>query len=210
MKRRVDKKLLLYIQDQINNDVDRGSITQKLINVGWQKEVIDGGFSAYQAGERVRLSKMVETMKVIGKSIAILTLISLGIFNVLLVMERMKHDSGSNNAAVKQTLSSIRSQAEIVYNHQGEKNNFNAVCGANDVSQDSSMIRLIEAADANNGEGKVVCGAPLEGMALSYAVSAELLGEYQDFWCVDSSGFAGEISRQINLNETKCPQDLDK
>ena len=88
-------------------------------------------------------------------------------------------DSGSD-AAIKQQLGSVRSQAEIFYN----TNNFSydGMCADGDVTS------LTDAVDASNGAGTETC----IDSATAWAAESALVSSSTAYWCVDSTGAAGE------------------
>lgn len=100
-------------------------------------------------------------------------------------------DSGSD-ASIKQSMSSVRSQAEIIYNQNGFT--YEGVC-------DDTQINSLEAAiTETNGAGGQHCN----DSATAWVMSADLVST-TTAWCVDSSGFAGEISALTSgTTDTNC------
>lgn len=90
------------------------------------------------------------------------------------------------DAAIKATMSSMRAQAELFYDGSG---------GYDGLCQDAGFVRLRDDVDDKSGD-ETTCG----DAQLAWAVSVNLVSpsedpedaEYQAF-CVDSTGFAGEI-----------------
>ncbi len=105
----------------------------------------------------------------------------------------------SNDAAVKSNLDGIRPQAEALYDRD---NNYDAVCGANSVTQDTTIHSAIAAANSSSG-ATAVCGMPSSGDALAWAVSSRL--KSSGYWCVDSTGTAKSESSAIAATDTVCP-----
>lgn len=97
-------------------------------------------------------------------------------------------DSGAD-ASAKTTMSNLRSQAEIYYN----KTNFtySGMCAA-------EGITLLDAATTTTGMGAGVCN---DG-ATSTAASVPLRNG--NHFCVDSTGFAGEIGSALGGTDTTC------
>ena len=89
-------------------------------------------------------------------------------------------NSGSD-ASIKQSMSNLRSQAEIVYNQDGFS--YDNVC------TNGSVTSLETAIDNANAAGDYVCN----DNATDWAVAADLVAGTSTAWCVDSTGFAGEI-----------------
>jgi len=94
-----------------------------------------------------------------------------------------------NDAAIKQMMASIRSQAEIVYNN----NNFSyaTVCA-------NSQVTTLKTAIDNNSGGTAYCN----NSATTWVVSSPLLGG--GAWCVDNTGAARQISANMTSG-TVCP-----
>ena len=104
------------------------------------------------------------------------------------------------DAAVKANLSGTRAQAEIIYDSD---NDYDAVCGANGVTQNSTVLAAITAANTASG-GTAVCGKPASGVAGAWAISSPLKTA-SSFWCVDSTGASRGISAAIGATVVVCP-----
>lgn len=103
------------------------------------------------------------------------------------------------DATVKSDLNTIRAQAELIYNDDG---NYNTVCGANSATQNAKIAEAL--AHASNAVGSSgVCGAPASGDAYAWAVSSPLRGG--GHWCIDSTGAAREIGSALAPTDTVCP-----
>jgi len=111
--------------------------------------------------------------------------------------------SGGQNASIQQSMSSIRTQAEVFYNGTGGFS-YDGVCvdilplaqGAVDVVNGATMDgTTILTAPVNHatiaGNRKAGC----ENNSSQYRVTTPLAGATGNdtFWCVDSSGGVGEI-----------------
>jgi len=105
------------------------------------------------------------------------------------------------DAAIKANLSNIRTTAEVVFDDDGD---YDAVCGANSVTQDSSIKAMIAAADKASG-GASICGKPTTGVASDYAVSTPLNETSGKHWCVDSAGTSHQIAAAISTTTVACP-----
>jgi len=88
------------------------------------------------------------------------------------------------DAAIKANLANVRAQAEIIYDNDGD---YDAVCGANSVAQNSVVAAAIAAATSASG-GTVVCGKPASGAATAWAIVSPLKATANTYWCVDSTG----------------------
>ena len=96
-----------------------------------------------------------------------------------------------NDAAVKSELSSIRAQAEIVYD--------SAPSSYDNVCTDPQVVKLL--ADAvTKGGGPSAC---YDG-ANAYAASAKLKSG-TDHWCVDSTGVSKLEAATLGSGVTVCP-----
>ncbi len=102
------------------------------------------------------------------------------------------------DAAVKANLSNTRAQSEIIYDNDS---NYNAVCGANSVTQNKIIAAAIAAANSASG-GTAVCGKPATGDASAWAISSPL--KSSGFWCVDSTGASKGEASTITTTTTTC------
>src|SRR3989338_4943939 len=84
----------------------------------------------------------------------------IGILSSIVLASLNTARSKGADAAVKANLSGIRAQAEIVYDADGD---YDAVCGANGVTQNAGVSLAISAATTASG-GTVVCGKPSTGV----------------------------------------------
>ncbi len=117
---------------------------------------------------------------------------------------------GGQDASIKQSIGNLRAQAELVYNQQGF--NYTGVCAS------PSVDRLLDAARANRAEttgvdvavgtaaaaNRVTCHSNATGYAAIAPLNV-LSGTTVQYWCVDSTGFAG-TSTVANLvaNDIGC------
>ena len=124
--------------------------------------------------------------------------------SVVLASLNTARDKGKD-ASAKGSLSSLRAEAEIYYDdNSGYGAGTQNTCTAGMFGA-SGITDLIAAADAQNGASKaVVCGSTVS----AYAVSAELnssTSSNRKYFCVDSSGFAGERTTALTAGATVCP-----
>jgi len=128
----------------------------------------------------------------------------IGILASLVIASVNQARSRGIDAAIKGTMSSMRAQAELVYDKTG---GFGEVCAL-----DGDLARLLsDVADKAGGEaGDPIDGTHLQcnGDSLSWAASAKLvtpdLVDGEDHFCVDSSGFAGSVADMISGTSTSC------
>ena len=117
---------------------------------------------------------------------------------------------GGQDASVKQSMTSLRSQAELIYNANGY--NYSTVC------TDARVTRLLDAADASNavvlstssvyataGSATVVmCHNSITGYAVSAPLNVQIAGATQ-YFCVDSRGRSGQNSTVLGASSVVCP-----
>jgi type II secretory pathway pseudopilin PulG len=133
----------------------------------------------------------------------------IGILSSVVLASLSRAREKGADAAVKSDMAGVRSQAEIVYDTDG---NYNAVCGAAGTTQDPKIITQLDAAALVTG-GVAVCGIPSGGVdATAWAATAPIksidqfgTGSAIDYWCVDSTGASKLIDDAIGVNDTVCP-----
>ncbi len=116
---------------------------------------------------------------------------------------------GGQDASIKQSMGNIRAQAELVYNQQGFT--YTSVCTS------APVTRLLDAAKENRAEttGTTIVAVGTAAAANTvtchdddrgYAVLAPLnINAGADFWCVDSTGFAGtSTTANLAANDIGC------
>jgi prepilin-type N-terminal cleavage/methylation domain-containing protein len=103
------------------------------------------------------------------------------------------------DAAIKANLANTRAQAEIIYDSDGD---YDAVCGANSVTQNTTIGSAVAAANTASG-GTAVCGKPASGAAAAWAISSPLKTAAN--WCVDSTGASRSIAAAIGATTVVCP-----
>jgi len=89
----------------------------------------------------------------------------------------------AKDASMKTSMNSIRAQAELFYNGAGS-NTYTGACA------DADIVNLLAAASTQTGN-TADCDATAAAFAAD--VQSTVAGVY---FCVDSSGFAGELSTQ--------------
>ncbi|NQV88619.1 MAG: type II secretion system protein [Parcubacteria group bacterium] len=123
----------------------------------------------------------------------------IGILSSIVLASLNTARSKGSDAAVKANLSGIRAQAEIIYDADGD---YDAVCGANSVTQNAGVSSAIAAANTASG-GTAVCGKPASGAASGWAISSPL--KTSGNWCVDSNGASKAEASAIGATVTTCP-----
>jgi len=104
--------------------------------------------------------------------------------------------SGGKDASAKGSMTSIRNQAELYYNNNSyaydadNTDNDNGVCG------DSDIANLITAVDANDA-GTPVCNESDTAYAAGTTLNA-------GFFCVDSTGYAGDTGAVLANGDVTC------
>lgn len=123
--------------------------------------------------------------------------------SVVLASLNTARDKG-NDAQIKATVNNARAQAELYYDDNGEYANAavaeatDCAAAAGEVFADTSMVQILSTAtDSNNRASECTATAGPSG---AYAIAVELVtsdaaaGAGEDAYCVDSSGYAGEIT----------------
>ncbi len=118
--------------------------------------------------------------------------------------------SSGTDAAIKQSIGNIRSQAEIRYNQ--DQFTYDNVC------TDAKVVTLVNAAAASSQTTPAAVnaaiaagGAVCRDKASGWMVVTKLVGTgtVNDAWCADSSGFAGLVpvanaAFYTTVNDTGC------
>lgn len=117
--------------------------------------------------------------------------------------------SSGSDASAKQTLSNLRSQAEIVYN--GANYSYATVC------TDGKITPLLTAVDTNTPATSVVTAIATAGLATTvnchasaagWAVAAPMAtlnAGAQQYFCVDSTGQSKITASVLAANSITCP-----
>ncbi len=93
--------------------------------------------------------------------------------------------NNGRDASIKQSLSSLRTQAELVYNNSGLS--YDTVCSGVGTTTTQALRTAIDSA---NGTGVFAC---LDN-ATAWAASSQLVTNTTQWWCVDSTGHAGIVA----------------
>lgn len=118
----------------------------------------------------------------------------IGILASLVIASLNQARSRGVDAAIKGTMSSMRAQAEIAYDGQGD---YDDIC-------DGTLKPLIQDVDEKNGgtEGDVDCN----DVGQQWAAASRLTSDTSIIFCVDHTGFAGTIQDGSLGTDTTCPQ----
>jgi prepilin-type N-terminal cleavage/methylation domain-containing protein len=132
----------------------------------------------------------------------------IGILSSVVLASLSRAREKGADAAVKSDMAGVRSQAEIIFDSDG---NYDAVCGANGATQDEKVVAQLTAAGLVTG-GVAICGIPASGSATAWAATAPIRSIDQfdtasgtDYWCVDSQGSSKLVDDAIGVNDLACP-----
>ena len=125
----------------------------------------------------------------------------IGILSAVVLASLNTARSKGNDAAIQSDFSTIQTQAEIYYGGDGANSygTAQATCAAA-VFSDATILKAIAGAETANGTGTVVCN----NTSTAYAISSPLSSDTAKYWCVDSTGFAGQRTTALSTN-TVCP-----
>lgn len=115
--------------------------------------------------------------------------------SVVLASLNSARDKGAD-AAIKSNLNNMRAQAELYYDDNS--NSYSGMC------DDPTVTNATAAADSTNGTGAMTCvdGDDVSG---AWAIEAALVASSTAFYCVDSTGAAGEESGStIDTSDAVC------
>ena len=98
---------------------------------------------------------------------------------------------GGKDASAKGSMTSVRNQAELFYNAGGAYV-YTAVCA------DADVAKLLTAATAQTGNAH-----NCDPAAQAYAAEVELTTP-GEFFCVDSTGYAGTLAASKGVATTSC------
>ena len=99
----------------------------------------------------------------------------------------------ANDTAVKSQMSSMRAQAELYYDNQGNYGATGTTCSGSDANLfkadvSDGLDQLVVATDDIAGVATIECNVGANG--LTWAFSATLPSDNTKIWCVDSTGYA--------------------
>jgi prepilin-type N-terminal cleavage/methylation domain-containing protein len=123
----------------------------------------------------------------------------IGILSAVVLASLNSARAKGADAAIKSNLANTRAQAEMIYDTDGD---YDAVCGANGVTQNATIASAIASADSSSG-GDAVCGKPATGEADNWAISSPLKS-VTTHWCVDSTGASKSIASAIAATAVAC------
>jgi general secretion pathway protein G len=126
----------------------------------------------------------------------------IGILSAVVLASLNTARSKGNDAAIQSDFSTIQTQAEIYYGGDGN-NSYGTAAGnlcTTNVFSDGTITKAIAGAEIANNPGTVVCN----NSTTAYAISSPLSSDQNKFWCVDSTGFAGQRVTALGT-DTDCP-----
>lgn len=112
--------------------------------------------------------------------------------SVVLASLNTARDKGED-AAARSSLNNARAQSELYYDDNGRS--YDGVCLASQTASPGGILDLMTGAEAAVGAGSSDC-ADTAG-----AWGAEVLLNSGDFYCVDSTGFGGDINPAAGIDE---------
>lgn len=131
----------------------------------------------------------------------------IGVLSAVVLASLNTARSKGNDAAIQANLSTIQTQAEIYYgdaggNSYGPTSSVTGACKvASTVFADGTIAKAIDSAESANGTASnVVCN----NLTTAYAISSPLSSDATKYWCVDSTGFAGQRTQPLGTG-TACP-----
>ena len=135
----------------------------------------------------------------------------IGVLSAVVLASLNTARSKGNDAAIESNLSTIQTQAEVDYasntyytlaNSYGSNSALSTGCSAaSTIFADPTIANAAAQAETANGSGTVTCNVAAGGTA--YAVSSTMVNDNTKYWCVDSTGFAGQKTSSLGTN-TKC------
>ncbi len=118
----------------------------------------------------------------------------IGILSAIVLVSLNSARDKARDASAKGSLSSIRAAAEIFYDTEG--GTYAGVCA------DSDVASLLSAASSETGGTSAapttVCASDASEYAATVTLNTETSGGDPKYFCVDSSGFAGDFIENTN------------
>jgi len=115
----------------------------------------------------------------------------IGILSSVVLASLNSARNKAGDAAVKENMNGIRSQAELVYDNNGQK--YNTVCA------DGNVVNALVAAGTAGGAGATTCN----NSDTAWAAAAGMKSDPTVYWCVDSVGDASSTTTVLGAN-TVC------
>ena len=107
--------------------------------------------------------------------------------------------NSGRDTGIKANLANIRQHAES--DHLGT-GHYNSVCGNGSTDQNPMIAELIRVAELES-PGTAVCASEALAETQGWAISLELASS--GYWCVDATGFSGEIPGPLDhANDVSC------
>ena len=109
------------------------------------------------------------------------------------------------DAAIKSNLANTRAQAEISYDDDGDYTNVcTDIAGAIDSAKSASGITAATTTTLATAGTSTTAVCHLAADNESWAAAVPLKSSNANSWCVDSTGFSGEITGYLGASETAC------
>ena len=139
----------------------------------------------------------------------------IGILSAVVLASLNSARSKGNDAAVKSNLDSLRSQAALYLSENGNYGSVGVAVDDNcaepgtifDSTATNNVVNIVVSADNANGPTAAVrCNLVSDdGIgATAYAVSAALVSEAGNYYCVDSDGVATTTATQLSDGDASC------
>ena len=119
----------------------------------------------------------------------------IGILSSVVLASLNSARNSAQVAAAKSELSSMRAEAEVEYNSSSQS--YDEVCTT---GSDPRLLYQSASGKADGGDG---CTAGADAWAASIVIDDTSGAE--KYFCVDSTGFAGERSTALGTSEVVCP-----
>lgn len=119
--------------------------------------------------------------------------------SVVLASLNSARDKGSD-AAIKSSVNNARAQAELYYDDNS--NSYSGVCAASTSASPGGIADMESAAENANGNAN---SATCNDSATAWALSGQLVSDNTKYYCVDSTGSAGESTTALAAGVTACP-----
>lgn len=131
----------------------------------------------------------------------------IGILSAVVLASLNTARTKGQDAAIQSDLSTIQVQAEIYYGSTAGGNTYGTAgtacsgAGTGGVFLETTIAKAITALEIANGAGTATCG----NSTTAYAISSPLATSGTTYWCVDSTGFAGQrATAGVTVGNT-CP-----
>ena len=120
----------------------------------------------------------------------------IGILSAVVLASLQQAQQQGVDATIKSELSSLRNEAQLYYN-----NNDNSYGNASDCTTDlfAEASEIINSLEDSAGASNVFCGSSDQAWAASASLQTT-----SSVWCVDSTGFGGATTSNIDNGDDSC------